>query len=180
MTVMPRDPATANRLMLTLGAIVIRFGEFEVARQGAIVTIHHGADERLSGKGDGKKRLPADIFAEGSKYMRESVRFDGMSPFAIDIERIMDTADRLAKQRNHIVHGFIAEFVDETRLVLFRKFNVDRSDDTYLGSPLEMTLADLEMLRDDATAMAAEMTDLAARLLRAFFGDTESQPILHF
>lgn len=179
MTVMPRDPATANRLMLALGAIVIRFGEFEVARQGAIVTIHHGADERLSGKGGGNKRLPPDIFAEGSKYMRESVRFDGMGPFAADIERIMDTADRLAKQRNHIVHGFMAQFVEETRLVLFRKFNVSRSDDTYLGSPLEITLADLETLRDDATAMAAEMTDLAARLLRAFFSDTES-PILDF
>ena len=60
-----------------------------------------------------------------------------------------------------------------------RKFNVDRSDDTYLGSPLEIKLADLETLRDDATAMAAEMTDLAARLLRAFFSDTE-RPILDF
>ena len=46
-------------------------------------------------------RLPPDIFAEGSKYMRDSVWFDGMGTFAADIERIMDTADRLAKQRNH-------------------------------------------------------------------------------
>ena len=64
-------------------------------------------------------------------------------------------------------------------MVLCRKYNVDPSDDTYLGSPLEITLADLETLRDDATTMAAEMTDLAARLLRAFLGDTDT-PIVDY
>ena len=95
--------------------------------------------------------------------MRDSVWFDGMGTFAADIERIMDTADRLAKQRNHGK----ARPSSSTNCAMkpcTRKFNVDRSDDTYLGSPLEIKLADLETLRDDATAMAAEMTDLAARL----------------
>ena len=86
----------------------------------------------------------------------------------------MACSDRLG-----VFDGRIAQFVEETRLVLFRKFNVDRSDDTYLGSPLEITLADLETLRDDATTMAAEMTDLAARLLRAFLGDTDT-PIVDY
>jgi hypothetical protein len=82
MTVMPSDPATANRLMHALGGIVIHFGEFEVALQAAIVAIHHGADERESGEGDREKQLPEDGLSKGTKYLRKSVKFDGMGPFA--------------------------------------------------------------------------------------------------
>jgi hypothetical protein len=179
MAIMPSDPATAQRLKLVLGDLVIHFGEFEVARQGAIIVIFHAVDERLSGKGIDKKRLLPDIFSEHSRYMRESVHFDGMGPFAGDIERIMDTADRLAAQRNHIVHGFIAGFEEATQMVLFRKFNVDKSKDLYRGTPLAMTIDELEAFRDEATTMSSEMTQLAARLMQDLFGDTES-PVLDF
>ena len=172
MTVMPSDQGTANRLMLALGGIVIHFGEFEVARQGAILAVY---EQRLSGERSTKMRLPSDNFSQGTNYMRSSVTFDGMGLFAVDISRIMDTADRLAEKRNYIVHGYIAQFDEETQTALFRKFNVDRDDGTtYVSSPLEMTITELEALRDEAAPMAAEMADLADRLVDAFLGDTES------
>jgi hypothetical protein len=171
MTVMPSDPATANRLMLALGGIVIHFGEFEVALQAAIVAIHHGADECEIGEGDGEKQLPEDGLSRGAKYLRKSVKFDGMGPFAGDIKRIVLTAKRLAGKRNHIMHGYIFEFVEETKTVVFHKFNVDRSDGTFAGSPLILTIAELEGLRDEMAAMAADMLGLAARLTQAFFGE---------
>lgn len=97
--------------------------------------------------------------------------------FADDIKRLVATAKRLSRKRNHIMHGYIYKFVEETQTVLFRKFNVDSSDDTYHGTPLAMTIAEVESLRDETGTMAAEMTDLELRLTQAFFG--EPLNILH-
>jgi hypothetical protein len=175
---LPNDPAAANRLIAAIGQLIIMFGTFETARQSAIVAIHHGTDRRESGKGSGKKRLPPDIFSEGSDYMRKSIQFEGMAPFAGDISRIMDTADRLADKRNHIVHGFYERFSEEDQTAVFLKFKVGKIADIYNGTRLHMTVAELEALRDEAAAMATDITNLAIRLTQQFFG--EPKHILDF
>lgn len=175
---LPNDPAAANRLVAAIGQLIIMFGTFETARQSAIVAIHHGADRRESGSGSGKKKLPPDIFSEGSDYMRKSVQFEGMGHFASDIARIMVTADRLADKRNHIVHGFYTQFSEESQTAVFLKFKVDKSDDVYDGKYLHLTIDELEKLRDEAAAMATDMTDLAVRITNRFCG--ESKLILDF
>jgi hypothetical protein len=180
MTAMPRDTDIANRLMLALGAIIIRFGEFELEIRNAIIAIHHGADRRENGEGPDEKLLPSDVFTQGTKYLRSSVKFDGMKPFAADIERVADTAERLAKKRNYIVHGFVKEFVEATQTVIFRKFNVDRKGGIYVGTDLPIALAELEKLRDEATVMTEEMSSLAGQLQHAFIDDDRSERILDF
>jgi hypothetical protein len=172
MTVIPSDPATATRLMLALGGIIIQFGVFEVALQGAVGTIHHGVDERQHGDGDDEKQLPKDMLARNRDYLKKSVQFNGMGPFASDIRRIVSTAKRLAIKRNHIMHGYICEFVEETETVTFRKFNADQTDGIYVGSDLKLTLTDLEALRGEMAAMAQDMGNLGLRLVQTFFGDT--------
>jgi hypothetical protein len=42
-----------------------------------------------------------------------------MAPFSGDIKRILPTVYRLAVKRNHIVHGFISEYVEKTKTVVF-------------------------------------------------------------
>src|SRR5688500_3903782 len=118
---LPNDPAAANRLVAAIGQLILMFGTFETARQSAIVAIHHGADRRESGSGRDQKKLPPDIFSQGSDYMRNSVHFEGMARFGSDIARIMDTADRLADKRNHIVHGFYMQFSEESQTAVFLK-----------------------------------------------------------
>jgi hypothetical protein len=173
MTIMPSDQATANRLMLALGGIVIHFGEFEVALQAAVAVVHHGADEREIGEGDDEKELPEDGLSKGVTYLRKSVKLDGMGPFASDIKRIVSTAYRLANKRNHIMHGYISEFVEETKTVVFHKFNADLRDGILGGSPLPITITELEELREDIAAMASDMLGLAARLTQTFFGESK-------
>jgi hypothetical protein len=143
------------------------------------VAIHHGADERESGEGDGEKQLPEDGLSKGTKYLRKSLKFDGMGPFACDISRLVRTAHRLAAKRNYIMHGFISEFVEDSETVLFHKFNVDRSDDTLAGSPLRVTITELEALRDEMAAMVADMAGLGHRLKQLFFSG-ESKLITNF
>jgi hypothetical protein len=179
MHALPIDPAKANRLMLALGGIVLQFGLFEVFLQSAIVVIHHGVDRRESGKGSGNKSLPRDMLSEGIRFMRDSVGFEGMGHFADDIRRVMDVAGRLASRRNHIVHGHFSEFIEDTETAVFLKFKVDRSDDIYSGSHLEITLAELEMLRDEATDLKNEMMKLATGLTEVIF-DSDTKLILDF
>jgi hypothetical protein len=170
---LPNDPAAANRLVVAIGQLILMFGTFETARQSAIVAIHHGADRRESGRGTGSKRLPPDVFSHGSDYMRKSVQFEGMGIFASDIERIMDTADRLAEKRNRIVHGFYMQFDEDSQTAVFQKFNVDKSDDIYAGKSLRLTIDELETLRDEAQALTIDMTNLALRITQLLFGEPE-------
>jgi hypothetical protein len=170
---MPSDPTKAKRLMLALGGIILQFGEFEVALQGAVGTIHHGVDDRESGEGDDEKQLPKDVLTQNRDYLKKSAKFNGMGPFAPDIRRIVNTNKRLANKRNHIMHGYICEFIEETETVTFRKFNVDQTDDIYVGSDLKITLTDLEALRDEMATTAQDMADLGLRLVQTFLGGTK-------
>jgi len=109
------------------------------------------------------------MLARNRDYLKKSVQFNGMGPFASDIRRIVSTAKRLAIKRNHIMHGYICEFVEETETVTFRKFNADQTDGIYVGSDLKLTLTDLEALRGEMAAMAQDMGNLGLRLVQTFF-----------
>jgi hypothetical protein len=178
MTAMPRDPEVANRLKLALGGVVISFGEFEVEIRNAIIAIHHGADRRDNGEGPDQKLLPADVFNKGIKYLRRSANFDGMGPYATDTKQIAATATRLARKRNYIVHGFVKEYIEATQTVVFRKFNVDQKAGIYVGTDLPISLDELEVLGDEATAMTVEMSRLAYQLQRAFIDADPTRRIL--
>jgi hypothetical protein len=117
---------------------------FEVSLQGAVGTIHHGVDVRDHGDGDDEKQLPKDMLAMNRHYLKKSVKFDGMGAFASDIHRVVSTAKNLADKRNHIMHGYICEFVEETETITFRKFNANQTDGVYVASDLKLTLTDLE------------------------------------
>lgn len=90
------------------------------------------------------------------------------------VTRILgERASWLAHKRNHIVHGFYMQFDEESQKAVFLKFKAYKSDDTYRGEHLKITIDELEKLRHEAAALATCMTDLASRITQVLFGDPE-------
>jgi hypothetical protein len=174
--VLPSDPRILNELSRLVGAIVLYFGVFEATLQSTILAIHHGADER----DPEDKRLPHDQFTVWTSFMRESVKHDGMGPFAERIVELMDEAERLAPKRNQLVHGYMSSYDEATQTFLFRKFNRQKVKDDLtdevveiLGeTPLPITLAELEAYGEQVHAMCIGLSELAPRMMEAFFGQT--------
>jgi hypothetical protein len=168
MTVMPSDPNIANRLMLALGGIIIRFADFETDMQGAIRAIH---ERRLELGQHDVAELPRDQFGKCIKYLRDNVKLAGMEPFVADIERITAEVAEIAVVRNFIAHGTLWHFDEATQTVHFRKYRLNDDEPSHC----EITLAELETVRDETAEMAREMFDLAERLQQAFMPDTGSE-----
>jgi hypothetical protein len=169
MTAMPRDPDMANRLMLALGAIIIRYADFEVDMLGAIAAIHERRHELGH---DSDPKLPSHLSAPSIEYLRENVTLSGMEPFAAEIERITAKAEEIADIRSFIAHGTLSHFDEGTQTVHFRKYKVNKDRSSHSASRREVTLAKLEAVRDETATMAVEMFDLSDRLERRFLGDT--------
>jgi hypothetical protein len=167
MTAMPSNPDIANRLMLALGGIIIRFADFETDMQGAITAIH---ERRLELGQHAVAKLPPDQFAPSIEYLRQNLKLPGMESFAAETERITVSVKKIAGIRNFIAHGTLYRFDEKTQTVYFRKYRL-RDDEP---SHCEITLARLEARRDEITTLATEMADLSERMQQAFLPDTES------
>jgi hypothetical protein len=149
---------------------------FEATLQATIVAIHAGADER----DPEDKRLPHDQLTVWTSFMRESIRHDGMGPFAERIVELMDEAERLAPKRNQLVHGFMSNYDEATQTFLFRKFNRQKVRDILKDevveilneTPLRITLAELAAYGEQVRAMWIGLSELTPRIMEAFFGQT--------
>ena len=104
--------------------------------------------------------------------MRENVTLTSREPFAAEIDRITAKAEEIADIRNFIAHGTLSHFDEGAQTVHFRKYKVNKDRSSHSASRREVTLAKLEIVRDETAIMAAEMFDLSDRLQRRFLGDT--------
>ena len=166
MTAMPKDPATASRLMLALGGIIVRYADFETDMLGAAQAINERR-HALGHHDDAGLKLPHQS-ARSIKYLRQSLNLPGMELFAADIKRITAKAKEIAVVRNFIAHGTLSLFDEATQTVHFRKYRM--SDDK--ASHCKITLAGLEARCAEIATLAAEMAGLSKRIQQALSPET--------
>jgi hypothetical protein len=179
MEMLPSDDRISHELSRLIGAIALYFGLFEARLQALIVAIHAGIDEREPSD----KRLPADQLTVWTKFMRESVRHEGMGPFAERIVKLMDEADRLASTRNQLLHGYMSKYDEATQTFLFRKFNrrkttvkdhfnSDEDVEIMVETPLHITLSELAAYGEQVRGLCEGLGAVSREIMQVFFGQS--------
>jgi len=161
----PDDKQFLDRLANALGYIAVNFGQLEFTRTAAISIIFHF----IEGRDQVRKKLPYTFSGSTEFLCACADGLPALAPFADEIRSLMDESKRLAEKRNHVLHGFVSDYLKDTETLVFRKVDPMKSDkNMHAETVLRITFAELEELGEQSRELSARMISFTQRLLGAF------------
>lgn len=153
-----------NRVSFSIGHMALGFGFFETMLNTSVRVIFQHV-----GKPKGIRVIPKDLSSR-LDFMRDAVeQFPVLDTWRSDIEHCVTAARGLKDTREHVLHGAMMDYNEQTGVVTFIRLDVEKPHkQSHVVVPLRIKVATLAGKGDAAMALSARMMPVTDRLLQTF------------